>query len=40
MEKVVELIDRVICNIDDTEVLKKVKKEVNDMMGARKLFAW
>ena len=40
MEKVVELIDRVICNIDDTEVLKKVKKEVNDMMGDRKLFAW
>tara|TARA_B110000285_G_scaffold166292_1_gene185806 strand:+ start:11339 stop:12613 length:1275 start_codon:yes stop_codon:yes gene_type:complete len=40
MEKVVELIDRVICNIDDIEVIQIVKKEVNDLMGARKLFAW
>ena len=40
MDKVVELIDRVICNIDNKEVLQKVKKEVNDMMGARKLYAW
>lgn len=40
MEKVVELIDRVITNIDKAEVIENVKKEVNDLMGSRKLFAW
>ncbi len=38
MEKVVELIDRVITNIDNTEIIGEVKKEVNTMMGGRPLY--
>lgn len=38
MEKVVELIDRVITNIDNEKILAEVKNEVNQMMGGRPLF--
>jgi len=40
MEFIVELIDRVIANIDNEEVISKVAKEVNAMMAHRPLFAW
>ncbi len=38
MKMVVDLIDRVIMNIDNEEVLAQVKTEVNAMMGHRPLF--
>lgn len=37
---VVELIDKVILNINDQSVIDTVKKEVNAMMGHRPLFKW
>ncbi len=40
MKSIVELIDRVIMNIDDEEVIAEVKREVNHMMSDRPLFAW
>ena len=38
MAKVVELIDKVITNIDNAEIIAEVKIEVNEMMGGRPLF--
>jgi len=38
MVKIVNLIDRVICNIDDEFVINEVKKQVNEMMSSRPLF--
>jgi len=40
MAKVVELIDKVITNIDNEEVIASVRAEVNALMGHRPLFAW
>ncbi|MDX2361100.1 MAG: serine hydroxymethyltransferase [Crocinitomicaceae bacterium] len=40
MVKVVELVDRVITNIDNDEVIDAVRKEVNELMGHRPLFTW
>lgn len=40
MEVIVELIDRVLSNTDNTEVIAQVKKEVNAMMNPRPIFAW
>ena len=38
MEKIVELIDSVIINHNDTEMIKKIKNEVNEFMSSRPLF--
>ena len=38
MAKIVDLIDRVINNIDKDSELEKVKAEVNSMMSGRPLF--
>lgn len=38
MAKVVELIDKVITNINNADVIAEVKIEVNEMMGKRPLF--
>ena len=38
MEKIVELIDSVIINYNDTEMIKKIKNEVNEFMSSRPLF--
>lgn len=38
--KVVELIDRVICNIGNEEIIQQVRKEVSDLMSHRPLFVW
>ena len=38
MEKIVELIDSVIINYNDTEMIKKIKNEVNEFMSNRPLF--
>ncbi len=40
MPIVVELIDEVISNIDNEEVIAKVKKQVNELMAERPMFAW
>ena len=40
MAIIVDMIDRVLSNIDDTAVITQVKKEVNAMMGDRPMFAW
>ena len=40
MGKIVELIDKVISNIDDETVVAKVGKQVNDMMKPYPLFTW
>lgn len=40
MVKVVELIDKVITNIDNEAVIAEVKVEVNKLMGHRPLFTW
>ena len=40
MPKIVELIDRVIMNIEDETVIAEVRKEVNEMMSDRPMFAW
>ena len=38
MEKIVELIDSVIINYNDSEMIKKIKNEVNEFMSSRPLF--
>ncbi len=40
METIVELIDRVIANIDDKDSIAAIRKEVNEWMGQRPLFTW
>ncbi len=40
MSKIVELIDRVIMNIDDEDIIANVRKEVNEMMQDKSMFAW
>jgi len=40
MEAIVELIDEVISNINDTKVIAKVAEKVKAMMAHRPLFAW
>lgn len=40
MEKVVELIDRVLMNINDEAVLEEVAEAVNDMMSERAIFVF
>ncbi len=40
MGSIVEMIDKVISNIEDESVITKVGKQVNDMMKPYPLFAW
>jgi len=40
MATIVELIDKVISNIDDESLVEEVGKQVNDMMKPYPLFAW
>ena len=40
MEKIAELIDKVLSNADDQNVIKEVRQEVNDMMNDYPMFAW
>ena len=40
MEKIAELIDRVLTNADDETVIKEVRTEVNEMMNDYPMFAW
>lgn len=40
MPKVVELLDRVIMNIDNEQIIAEVRAEVNEMMSDRPMFAW
>lgn len=38
--RIVELVDKVLTNINDTAIISSVKKEVVDLMGSRPLFKW
>lgn len=38
--KIVELIDRVLSDITNTDMINQVRKEVNELMGDRPLFQW
>ena len=40
MPIIVDMIDRVLSNIDDAAVIAQVKKEVNAMMNDKPMFAW
>ena len=40
MDTIVDMIDQVISNADDEAVIAKVRKQVNEMMTNRPLFAW
>lgn len=40
MPIIVELIDKVLCNVENQEVYDQVRKDVNDMMSKYPLFAW
>ncbi len=40
MEKIAELIDRVLTNADNEEVIRDVRLEVNEMMNEYPMFAW
>ena len=40
MPVIVDLIDEVISNIDNEEVIAKVRKQVNEIMSSRPMFAW
>ena len=40
METVVDLIDRVLMNIDNEELLEQIAGEVNELMSERPLFVF
>ncbi len=40
MKTIVDMIDRVIMNLEDESVIGEVKKQTNEMMSGRPLFAW
>ena len=40
MPVIVDLIDRVISNVDDEQVINNVRSDVNKMMSHRPIFAW
>ncbi|MBO4966380.1 MAG: serine hydroxymethyltransferase [Muribaculaceae bacterium] len=40
MDKIADLIDRVLSNADDENVIKEVRREVNEMMNEYPMFAW
>jgi glycine hydroxymethyltransferase len=40
MDKIVELIDRVLSDHTNQEVIEKVADEVNEMMGERAMFVF
>lgn len=40
MPVIVDMIDSILCDIDNTDLIAKVKKNVNEMMSDRPMFAW
>ena len=40
MEKIADLIDRVLMNADNEDVIREVRLEVNEMMNEYPMFAW
>ncbi len=40
MPVIVDLIDQVLCDVENEQVLAKVRKTVNEMMSSRPLYAW
>ncbi|MDE5543867.1 MAG: serine hydroxymethyltransferase, partial [Bacteroidales bacterium] len=40
MPVIVDLIDQVLCDVNNEAVIEKVRKTVNEMMSNRPLFAW
>ena len=40
MDGIVEMIDNILCDVENEELIAKTRKTVNDMMHDRPLFAW
>jgi glycine hydroxymethyltransferase len=40
MSAIVDMIDTVLCDINNETLIEKTRKNVNDMMSNRPLFAW
>ena len=40
MDGIVEMIDNILCDVENEELIAKTRKLVNDMMHDRPLFAW
>ena len=40
MSAIVDMIDTVLCDINNEALIEKTRKNVNDMMSNRPLFAW
>ena len=40
MQPIVDFIDQVISDIDNEQLIERVRKDVNDMMGTFEMFAW
>ena len=40
MAIIVDMIDRVLTDVNNTDVIAQVRKEVNEMMNERPMFAW
>jgi len=40
MAIIVDMIDRILTDVNNTDVIVQVRKEVNDMMNERPMFAW
>ena len=40
MPVIVDMIDRVLSDVNNTDVIAQVRKEVNEMMNDRPMFAW
>lgn len=40
MAGIVDMIDAILCDVENEELIAKIRKQVNDMMSERPLFAW
>jgi glycine hydroxymethyltransferase len=40
MPVIVDFIDQIISNVDNEEVIASVRKQVNNLMQERPMFAW
>lgn len=40
MDAIVDMIDQVLCDVENETLIAKIRKQVNDMMTDRPLFAW
>ena len=40
MPEIVEMIDTILCDVENETLIENTRKKVNDMMQNRPLFAW